>query len=183
MMSTKTFRFTFSETVCQELSHFASLHKYDEKTTYKDAWETWIAEPEIQDMIDQETQHLKQKGFEGNVVENMYKSARYYYRKKVTKEEDEVQEKPQKRKPRQYGGFSKEFLKTMDTHISDASGGKLSPAELYTEFCNSKQENILAEFIRILQKDGEPVKTQVLSQKLKKTYKNRYYIRGTVGSP
>jgi len=180
-MSTKTFRFTFSETVCQELSHFASLHKYDEKTAYKDAWETWIAEPEIQDMIDQETKHLKQKGFEGDVVENMYKSARYYYRKKVTKEEDEPQENPKKRKPRQYGGFSKEFLKTMDAHISETAG-KLSPAELYTEFCNSKQENILAEFIRILQ-PGEPAKTHVLSQKLKKTYKNRYYIRGTEGSP
>jgi hypothetical protein len=155
----KTFRFTFSKEFTEELEQFAKIHQYDDRHTFKDAWNEWVNTPFIQE----ETDRLVKEGFEGNVLDKMYKSARYYYRKKPNSKEPGTEKEKQRAK---YSGSSKESIQAMDEHIrayiynhlSEDNISTASPADAYLDFC---KHNEIAEC------------------KTKKTYKNRYYLFST----
>ena len=78
----KTNRHTYSEEVVEQLSSFAKVHKYDDRKEFKEAWQKWMEEPDIKNLIVAEVARLTVNGLSGDIVDRMYKSARYYYRKK-----------------------------------------------------------------------------------------------------
>ena len=76
------FRHKFSDEFTVSLSKFAKIHQYDHRSDFKEAWATWTDDNE--DLVATETRRLTNNGYEGDILDKMCKSARYYYRKKST---------------------------------------------------------------------------------------------------
>lgn len=181
----QTYRYTFTPDVTEQLSIFAQIHQYDERKIFKESWKTWIEEDEIKPMIMTEVERLQQLGFTGDVLDKMFKSVRYYYRKKSN--EPTVQ--PQRKV---YESMSTTILLQMDEHINKqitehvkekqqfnnniVSISKISPAKSFDNYCNENKDMILQ-----MLKDQEDQHTitnqnvEDMINKLKKTYKNRFY--------
>jgi hypothetical protein len=158
------FRFSFSPEFAEHLETFAKMHQYDDRHTFKDAWKEWSNENPI---LQTEVKHLIESGFEGDILDKMFKSARYYYRKKP--ETPVKQPNPNK----QYIPISIELRKEMDHHIQK-SPTKISPANSYAAFCKEYATKIEEEIHSLTKKNVEDPET-----KIKKTYKNRYCIFST----
>ena len=183
----KTYRYKFENDFTDELSYFAKLHQYDDRHSFKEAWEKWIMEPDIKSKIDAEIQRLSENGAEGDIMDKIFKSARYYYRKKLTTQTEAKDRKV-------YIRLSENILKAMDTHILEqckknvvSSTSKnesvkmidISPAEAYQYFCENKREEISKEVQLLIGQTKTKPETNSwmeISNKFKKTYKNRYFI-------
>jgi hypothetical protein len=159
----KTFRYDFSDCFLEELNHFAIIHKHDDRKVFKAEWEKWIAKEEIKTQIDREIEKLSSNGYVGDVLDKMFKSARYYFRKKKT----EKTEKPRKK----YTSITPSFLKDIDTYIGVILENS-SPASAYESFCIIKKD-LLLEQTKIL---AEQIDEDEISIKIKKTFKNRYHV-------
>ena len=98
----------------------------------------------------------------------MFKSARYYFRKKSTEKKE-----PQKR--RMYIGVEKELLEAMDKHIlQNVKNKEYKPSDGFSIFCKENIE-ILQEEVKRLCKCGLTNHIEI-KDKIKKTYKNRYFM-------
>ena len=163
----KTFRFKFSEKFQCILEEFAKLHRYDNRHIFKEAWEKWI---ELHDSeITQETTRLKTNGYEGSPLDKMYKSARYYFRKK----KDEKNKPKQRRK---YVNVSKEIIALMDDHlINSMRNNDFTPANAFDDFCYKYKSNLVSEIERLL--IVEELNNKEITPKIKKTFKNRYFLK------
>lgn len=162
----QTFRYKFTSTVMLNITNFAKLHQHDDRATYKESWEEWCAEN--YEMIQEEEERLRKLGYDKDVVEKMYKAGRYYFRKKSS-----APAEPKKR--RIYTALSATMLDDMDKHIVESIDNiEFTPAEGYSEFCEKYQETIVEEIKKFL-KTGI-LDADSISAKIKKTYKNRYYI-------
>ena len=98
----------------------------------------------------------------------MFKSARYYFRKKSTE-----QKEPAKR--RKYCGLSKDVLDAMDKHIaSNITNDDYKPSAGFESFCMINSVLLKNESTRLIingfNDSGE------IHEKHKKTYKNRYFM-------
>lgn len=160
------YRFKFTEDFMQELYQFSKIHQYDERKDFKEAWELWIEEN--QDIIDEETTRLENLGYNGDILDKMFKSARYYFRKKST-------EKKEPKQRRQYISVTRELLDSMDRHIEEnIFNDDYQPKTGFISFCKSN-EKILKESIAKIFEQG--VKdSELIEDKIKKTYKNRYFM-------
>jgi hypothetical protein len=159
------FRFTFSEPFLQELYLFAKIHEFDERKYFKEAWNIWLKEKE--DIVLLESEKLVQIGYQGDVLEKMFKSARYYFRKKNT-------EKKEAKKRREYTGLSKELIDAMDAHVM--SNANLRPSTCFDEFCNNHVDLLKEEVKHLLNCSGF-TNANDIREKIKKTYKNRSFMR------
>jgi len=164
----KIYRYKFSDEFIEELYKFSKIHQYDNRKDFKDAWEVWIDDnPEL---IFKESTRLTELGYDGDILHKMFTSARYYFRKKETG----------KKHPRMrctYIGIQKELLDAMDNHISlnmNTRENGFKPSTGFTEFC---KENIalLQEEVELLIKFNI-VTSDEIKKKIKKTYKNRYFM-------
>jgi hypothetical protein len=79
----KTFRFEFGKEFIGELSRFSKVHQFDERRTYKEEWQKWKMTPAIDEVITKEIRRLEESGYKGDIEDKMFKSGRYYFRKKV----------------------------------------------------------------------------------------------------
>jgi len=160
------YRYKFSEKFTKELYIFSKIHQYDHRKDFKEAWIIWIEENN--EMVEEEIRRLTSLEYEGDVLDKMFKSARYYFRKKSTEKKD-----PKKR--RNYVGLQKEFLDCIDKdikkHIKDEN---YKPADGFDNFCNENIDNLQEEVNRLL-KCGIRSSLEI-KEKIKKTYKNRYFI-------
>ncbi len=95
------------------MKYFAKLHKDDDRKTFKEAWEQWAINNN--ELIMTEQRLHNDAGYNGDVVEKMYKSVRYYYRKK--KPETGSDNNEQNR--RNYVALDRKLLKQMDEHIDN----------------------------------------------------------------
>jgi len=82
----RTFRFEFSKQFIDELSRFSKVHQYDERRAYKEAWVRWKSNTEISEIISVEVRRLESIGYMGDIEDKMFKSGRYYFRKKSIKQ-------------------------------------------------------------------------------------------------
>jgi hypothetical protein len=160
------FRFKFTEDYMKELFHFSKIHQYDNRNDFKDAWLVWIEENK--EIIQEEIKRLEYNGYRGNIINKMFKSARYYFRKKS----------PQKKEPkarRIYINLDKTILNKMDIHIKEnIKKEDYKPKVGFISFC-MENESTLKDSIEHIFKQG--VKDlKVIQDKMKKTYKNRYFI-------
>lgn len=166
-MSTKVamqiFRHDFGEKFMEKLEQFAIIHKYDDRKDFKDAWNKWTEQDSIQSLIHEEINQLQNSGYKGDVLDKMFKSARYYYRKK----EEKVEEKPRKK----YVSLSPHFLEQIDKYIMNVGPVNLSPANLYEEFCKTHKTLISEQITQLVDLSREEI-----CIKLKKTFKNRIYV-------
>jgi len=160
------FRYKFTDDFTSELFKFSKIHQYDHRKDFKEAWKTWLEENV--EIVEEETRKLKKLGYQGNVEDKMFKSARYYFRKKST-------EKKAPAKRRDYVGVNKLLLEAMDTHIRDGINTEdYKPSDGFDSFCN-KNKDLLREEVSTLCKNGLTDSNEI-KNKIKKTYKNRYFL-------
>jgi hypothetical protein len=157
------YRYKFTDDFTQELYKFSKIHQYDHRKDFKDAWNIWTEENN--DIVDGEVRRLANLGYDGDVLDKMFKSARYYFRKK-----NNEQKEPHQR--RVYVGVQKEFLEAVDEHINNNINSK--PSDGFSLFCQEKIE-ILKEEVNRLCKAGMTCHIEI-KDKIKKTYKNRYFM-------
>jgi len=165
-----TYRYKFSIEIMNEITAFSKIHQYDDRQTYKEAWNIW--KEDQRDFIDTEIERLMRLGYTGSVEDKMYKAGRYYFRKKDLTLPKDKQER------RVYIPINRKVLAAMDTHIREIMGGNdFTPASGYTDFCEKNLILLEEEIRRICREDAATAtNTKLLVGKFKKTYKNRYYL-------
>ena len=160
------YRFKFREGFMAELHNFSKIHQYDNRKDFKEAWEVWIKDNE--GIVEEETSRLTLLGYDGKIVEKMFKSARYYFRKKSNVAIDAKQRT-------KYITISKILLQKMDAHIELQSAREdYSPKSGLVQFC-LENETLVKDCLKTILEQGITNKTYILD-KIKKTYKNRYFI-------
>ncbi len=161
-ISANIYRYKFTQEIMDELHNFSKIHQFDDRVQFKEAWQLWTVE--FDETIRVEIQRLSHNGYEGDIVDKMFKSARYYFRKKSSV-------KPEVKERREYVSFQKEILILMDQHINLT---KLKPADGFTDFCNTNMEALKKEIAYLVEHNIKDSKQ--IQAKFKKTYKNRYFL-------
>lgn len=160
------YRYKFTDDFTKELYTFSKVHQYDHRKDFKEAWDIWIEDND--NLVDDEVRRLTNLGYDGDIIDKMFKSARYYFRKKNNEKNE-----PQKR--RVYIGVQKDLLDSMDEHIiSNINNKDYKPSEGFSLFCKEKIE-LLKEEVNNLCKAGFTNHIEI-KDKIKKTYKNRYFM-------
>lgn len=175
----KTYRYTYSNEFIKELEYFSKIHKYDDRKTFKEEWSKWINEENIQYLIEIEKQKILNNGYEGDIMDKIFKSARYYFRKKKENENKTMRENNEKE---EFTGLSKKMIQLMNDHINNIirenidetkNISKINPSKAYTDFCNTHVTEITDEIFIL--KDKMILKAEEINLKFKKSYKNKFY--------
>jgi hypothetical protein len=162
----KTYRYKFSPDVVKLLFEFSKLHQFENRKDYKESWEQWVKDNE--ETISCETRRLTQLDYSGNVVDKMYKSARYYFRSKTT-----AKVEPKKR--RKYSACNRDFIENMDTYILEnyKKNNEFKPSDKYSEYCEQNKDLLNDEIERIKKEDH--YSNEVILDKIKQLFKKRYF--------
>lgn len=186
----KVLRFKFDPDFIVALTNFAKIHQYDNRQDYKESWENWINENN--DIVSREKIRLEQLGYKGDVYDKMYKSSRYYFRTKSLAPVVPV-------KRRKYISIGSDMLNAIDAHIkdyltTDKENEKQTPAGGFADFQENNEkliEDTIAHLVGKKEKGEEAeeameiqkqkkdvtfITKEEANQKVKKTYKNRYFV-------
>ena len=159
-------RFKFSIGFVSELTRFSKLHQHDKRKDYKEAWVLWMKSNDT--IVQDECNRLNMQGYYGDIHDKMYKSSRYYFRKKNS-------QKTEPRKRRKYISCEQDLLISMDNHISkNYNAPNFTPASSYNLFCESNKKGLTDEIKKM--RDNGITDNDFISSKIKKTYKNRYFL-------
>jgi hypothetical protein len=158
----QTFHFSFSEEITERFAYFASLHRFDERKVFKENWTKWIQEEDVANCIAREIQLLEQSGYTGDIMDKMFKSVRYYYRKKPL-----TPKEPKQRK--QYVALSLDILAKMDMHIIETI---VANTDAETNHCGISPAKSFEQYV----KQDDVTISEAELPKHKKTYKNRFFI-------
>jgi hypothetical protein len=170
----KQHHFDYSADFANKLYAFAKSNLECTSKEYKHAWTLWV---ELNsDQIQKEITRIKNAGYEGDVNDKMYFSARYYYRKKAIRNKDtaettEPTEQPEKEQDRKkYATTEKMVLKQINDHISSQiyCNDNQSDASNHTIVRNIMPSTSFADYCL---KYG--ISTE--DAQIKKTYKNMYW--------
>jgi len=162
------YRYKFTQEFMNEIYQFSKIHQYDERKDFKEAWEIWM---EINsELINSEVNRLTNLNYQGDIIDKMFKSARYYFRKKGTVKKEPVQRS-------NYVAVNKDLLDAMDQHIiKNIPKKEYKPSEGFVDFCNTNIELLKEEVKRLFEEEGLQKDAKTVEKKMKKTYKNRYFI-------
>jgi hypothetical protein len=161
--TTNIYRYKLSEDIVSALHYFSKVHKHDDRKDFKAAWLTWVEENE--ELVKSETNRLNELNYDGDILEKMFVSARYYFRKKTNERKE-----PQKR--RSYVGVNSVLIEAMDKHIN--ANVLYKPSLGFDKFC-MEYVDLLQKEVTNLYKNGM-LDSEDIRTKIKKTYKNRHYI-------
>ena len=78
--SKRVLRFEFSNAIIESVMGFTTVHQYDDRKTYKEAWTKWLAHDEIAAIFKADVERLTNLGYKGDVADKLFKSGRYYFR-------------------------------------------------------------------------------------------------------
>jgi hypothetical protein len=160
------YHFKYSDEFADLLANFATEHSEDKNKEFKAAWKIWSNIHSAE--IEKEITKMKQEGYQGDVAEKMYFSARYYYRKKAIREQTEPANLEEKTPRKKYESIDKHILVQMTDHIilqfnclSEIVGNmqivkELTPSKSFSDYC--EKYNVAEDDVKI-----------------KKTYKNLYW--------
>lgn len=160
------YRYKFTDNFTQELYKFSKIHQYDHRKDFKEAWNIWTECND--DIVSVEVMRLTNLGYHGDILDKMFKSARYYFRKKSTEKKAPVARC-------QYIGVHKDLLDSMDKHIEmNIRNKEYKPSEAFNNYCSINKDILREEVTRLL-KMGFKDSIEI-GNKIKKTYKNRYFL-------
>jgi hypothetical protein len=192
----RVLRFEFSNAAIDALKAFTTVHQYDDRKTYKEAWTAWLAHDEISAMLKAEVARLTDLGYKGDVADKLFKSGRYYFR---TREPTVPHTPPSSAprtpndangvrrglgnlgSPRKYVLLNHALLDAMDDHIERGlqCDDAYTPASGFADFCklNPDSESYRSAYRSEVNRLSECMPTgEAVHDKLKKTYKNRYFM-------
>jgi len=184
-IQTKIYRFVFSDCLQGYFATFAQEYCELERKEFKQKWEEWISIPLIRNTIQDEIIALREKGFDGDVLDKMFKCVRYHFRKKAIKEKsmDNQSTTVEKTDTKWISHLPKAIIQKIDTHIREQTNTSISPYDRYELFYKENMSSFRLEFEKI-----KPVNHIGMSkekdlfdefvQKIKKSYKNRIYTFG-----
>ena len=224
----RVLRFEFSNATIESVMGFTTVHQYDDRKTYKEAWTKWLAHDEIAAMLKSEVERLTNLGYKGDVADKLFKSGRYYFRgatsaprtpndangvrrgqgmsrqgtsraeplcaeplcvgpKATALNQGSLHADPTPlgvrgaSAPRKYVTMGRELLRAMDEHIERGlrTNDAYTPAIGFSDFFRTYASSDLLKaevgnLIRHYETVPNPAKK--LHAKLKKTYKNRYFM-------
>jgi len=162
MTQNKTFRFLFSENITNLLNTFSNLHKNKHRKVFQTEWNHFVKEN--QDVMQEEINRIQSSGYKGNVLEKMFTSARYYYRKKTLKESSTPKER------KEYKKIPKSILYNMDNHIREQIKKGSSPTSSFDEYFQQIQTLLKSQNQFNIELEDN------IEKKLKNSYKNRYQV-------
>ena len=172
MSKHQIYRFKLNSDIVNMINDFSKLHERADKKTYKEKWNEWLETNK--EIIDREKLRLSDLGFNKNVEDKMYRSGRYYFRKKSNNEEKETKIR------RKYIACDISFIELIDKHINESMESLKSdfkPSKEYLVFEEKYKSEINDEIERIIESpESENIKKSDAVDKIKKTYKNRYYL-------
>jgi hypothetical protein len=160
------YRFKFSQEFMPSLIEFSRVHQFDQSPEFKDAFKTFC--DENTDIIEKEKQILNDNGYKGEIIDKMYKSARYYFKNKdYTPQETKTR--------RKYIKQDKEFINNIDEIVIMSLRNNEKPAISYRNFMDNDEFSAIlnAEKLRL----GEHLGKDDVDSKIKKTFKNRFFIQ------
>jgi hypothetical protein len=172
--NSKTYRFNFSNDFIQIIHDFSKIHQYEARVDFKESFTTWVSEN--QDIIDNEVLYLETKGYVGDIKSKIYKSARYYFRTKPT---PPPTNKPVVQIRKRYIGNSNGFIQLIDQHASRFS--TIKPEISFNTFIELYSDDITEEITTLRQHSEftELTKDEIITTKIKKTFKNRYFLKNS----
>ena len=141
----KIHRFKCSSELNQEIMNFSEIHKFDIDETLKEQFECWLEQH--QDLITREEEFLKRHHYDDPIETKIFKSIKYYYIKKFTKEPEK---KKEKKKAQKIDPQIMQLIKADLAQHFDINPA-FKPSETYEAF----------------KRNDDPV--------IKKSYKNQYY--------
>lgn len=159
------YRYKFTSEFMNDLHNFSKIHQYDSRKDFKETWKIWV--DENSQTISKEVERLTKLGYDGDILNKMFTSARYYFRKKGT----------EKKEPRQrttYIGVQQELIDAMDNHIKKNINKEFKPSKGFEDFCKENVQLLKTEVERFIDCNIKDV--NVIKKKIKKTYKNRYFV-------
>ena len=164
-MSKQIYRFQFSNECTQLLNRFAQIHQYDDRPAFQAAWALYKIEH--QELFNSEIQYHQENKYSKDVSKKMYESVRFYHRKKLAI----VKSKPSKKA---YQTFRVNTLNEIDAHLKDHHHEKPSVSfnHYYSEIQNKPLPFAQMEMTSLAKQNCTESE---IKEKLKKTYKNRYY--------
>ena len=188
------FRFKLKEEIINLINKFAIIHQNDDRKTYKQEWSKWFIENNA--VLEEEIIRLTRLGYFGNIEYKMFNAGRYYFRKKELKgknnknDDDDDDDGGIKKKRKIYTPINHEVINAMDNHINASILNvdkklKFKPADGYDDFCKT-HINLLKPIIKQMiynqiesssnnNNNNDDISLIIIS-KIKKTYKNRYFI-------
>ena len=160
------FRYKFSDDLTKPLYQFSKIHQYDHRKDFKEAWNNWIEENA--DLVSTEMKRLTELDYKGDILDKMFKSARYYFRKKSTEKKQPIQR-------RQYISVTRELLDAMDNHIEENMfKEEYQPKTGFVSFCKGNEKVLKESLTKIFEQGVKD--SELIQDKIKKTYKNRYFM-------
>jgi len=175
------FRFKLSVDLMNDIHVFADKYKYSERKEYKKEWELWLNNNN--DIVEKEIERIQLLGYKGNIKEKMFVSGRYYYRKyekkkankDISSQDLDIEDREQIKITRAYIKVSKDLLEFIDTYITDniQTIADVKPCKSYSLFYKNNEE-YLNTYFTIMQNIYNNKNDYF--EKIKKTYKNRYYV-------
>ena len=166
-----------------DITQFAKIHQFDDRHMYKEAWVVWLSDH--RDSVEREVARLTQLNYKGDSIDKMFKAGRYYFREKVQVPKVQAQAEQiqtqvpkvlQTKAKRDYIIMHPATIQAMDTHLRGLINAKdFKPALAYSQFCEQHVE-LLRNEIKRLFAENETITKEKMVAKLKKTYKNRYFI-------
>lgn len=198
----KTFRYKLSDNTMTLIAEFSKLHQYDDRHAYKDAWGIWLNDN--RDFVSREETRLKEVGFNGDVIDKMFKAGRYYFREKKDKVKTTAKsvgdgegegegegdgegdgEGATKTKTRNYIAMNPDFIKAIDFHLKKSvTDNAFKPQTSFIQFVEENKDILQNEVRRLYgimnnYINKETAHKEILA-KLKKTFKNRYFTMSKV---
>lgn len=165
-MSQTTYRFKFNKELLDSIKEFSKLHCNDNCDDFLDAFHLW--KRVNNEIISLEEKRILDLGFNGNIEEKIYKSARYYFKNKKN-----TTYKLNKQLKTNYIPRNPVFFKMMETYINK---NPIKASLLYKEFINETDTNILSEInTEIVRLKTFELNQMECLQKIKKMFNNAYY--------
>lgn len=184
------FRFKLSTTLFDNIREFARIHQHEDRVTFKDSWKTWCDNNKT--MIDDETKRLSDIGFDNNINDKLFRTAKYYFIKKTFKNHtvdnntsSQTQSEPttqgddhrdaNNQDKKKYITISRNFLNTISNQIEKNIGNEsFTPSKGFKHFTENFNDNITNE-IALIKEKLPGISDDDCNLKIKKTYKNKYF--------
>nr|QFG74893.1 MAG: hypothetical protein [Megaviridae environmental sample] len=162
-MTSKIYRYKLDDSIIDIISVFGKVYDDLPNKEFKEKWDDLLTDKK--DVFDKERERLEKLGYTADIDEKLYKSCRYYYRKKQPIE---------KKKRRPYTSCSTEFLTITDEFIKLQSRlhQDVKPSDIFTNFQDIYKDLIEQELALLSNK----LKKEDSMMKIKKTFKNRCFI-------
>lgn len=184
MVIIQSFRHDFSGAMKANLEQFTQAHYNEPRKQYQQSWNKWTQTH--QQIFIEECGALHKQGFEGDPMDKLYKSARYYFRKKNLGTLASQRETcNQEEKERTYIRIPRKITESMVTFIKQSlensvQGTKLelSQQNAFCDYVTQHKDLIFTSLVKQRQEKGSLEEN--MDKRLKKAFRNKFYAQRLV---